>query len=164
MKQIALDIGLASSPSFSNFFAGPNDVALKHLELWFGQEDYGCSSTVKSLAAILSGKGLPALERLGLMNSEWEAELINAIAASKLLPQLKVLDLSMGVLFTEGAAALINHKAKFAHLKKLILDDNYLEEQSDALKKALPMVEMGTQREPDGEDDDEFARYVSVGE
>ena len=36
MKQIALDIGLASAPSFSNFFAGPNEAALKHLELWAG--------------------------------------------------------------------------------------------------------------------------------
>jgi DnaA family protein len=34
MKQIALDIGLASVPSFANFFAGPNEAALKHLELW----------------------------------------------------------------------------------------------------------------------------------
>lgn len=32
MKQIALDIGLASVASFSNFFAGSNDAALKHLE------------------------------------------------------------------------------------------------------------------------------------
>ena len=36
MKQIALDIGLACAPSFSNFFAGPNDAALKHLQLWAG--------------------------------------------------------------------------------------------------------------------------------
>ena len=36
MKQIALDIGLASVPSFPNFFAGPNEAALKHLELWAG--------------------------------------------------------------------------------------------------------------------------------
>ncbi len=36
MKQIALDIGLASPPSFANFFAGPNEAALKHLELWAG--------------------------------------------------------------------------------------------------------------------------------
>jgi DnaA-homolog protein len=34
MKQIALDIGLASSPSFTNFFCGPNEAALKHLTLW----------------------------------------------------------------------------------------------------------------------------------
>ena len=36
MKQIALDIGLASSPSFANFFGGPNEVVLRHLELWAG--------------------------------------------------------------------------------------------------------------------------------
>jgi len=36
MKQIALDIGLASAPSFANFFGGPNQAALKHLELWAG--------------------------------------------------------------------------------------------------------------------------------
>ena len=36
MKQIALDIGLASAPAFSNFFAGPNSAALSHLQLWSG--------------------------------------------------------------------------------------------------------------------------------
>ena len=36
MKQIALDIGVAGPPSLSNFFAGPNDAALKHLQLWAG--------------------------------------------------------------------------------------------------------------------------------
>jgi DnaA family protein len=36
MKQIALDIGLASPPSLANFFAGPNEAVLKHLELWSG--------------------------------------------------------------------------------------------------------------------------------
>ena len=34
MKQIALDIGLVSSPSFANFFYGPNEAVLKHLMLW----------------------------------------------------------------------------------------------------------------------------------
>ena len=36
MKQIALDIGLATAPAFSNFFAGPNIAALSHLQLWSG--------------------------------------------------------------------------------------------------------------------------------
>ena len=38
MKQIALDIGLACAPAFSNFFAGPNEAALKHLQLWVGAD------------------------------------------------------------------------------------------------------------------------------
>ena len=36
MKQIALDIGLATGPTLSSFFAGPNEAALRHLELWVG--------------------------------------------------------------------------------------------------------------------------------
>ncbi len=36
MKQIALDIGLATGPTLSSFFAGPNEAALRHLQLWAG--------------------------------------------------------------------------------------------------------------------------------
>src|SRR3954465_10451790 len=36
MKQIALDIGLMHGPTLANFFAGPNEAALKHLQLWGG--------------------------------------------------------------------------------------------------------------------------------
>lgn len=38
MKQIALDIGLATGPTLTSFFAGPNEAALKHLELWVGEK------------------------------------------------------------------------------------------------------------------------------
>jgi DnaA-homolog protein len=36
MKQIALDIGLARGPTLASFLAGPNEAALKHLQLWAG--------------------------------------------------------------------------------------------------------------------------------
>jgi DnaA-homolog protein len=38
MKQIALDIGLAPGPTLNNFFAGPNQAALQHLQLWVGND------------------------------------------------------------------------------------------------------------------------------
>jgi DnaA family protein len=38
MKQIALDIGLAGGPTLAGFFAGPNEAALRHLELWVGEK------------------------------------------------------------------------------------------------------------------------------
>ena len=44
---------------------------------------------------------------------------------SKILPRLEVLDLSMGVLADKAAAALTANAAKFKHLKKLVLDDNW---------------------------------------
>lgn len=36
MKQLALDIGLASGPTLAGFLAGPNEPALRHLSLWVG--------------------------------------------------------------------------------------------------------------------------------
>ncbi len=134
---------------------------LKHLELMFGQDDYGCSSTVASLAGILDGAGLPALERLGLMNSEWEEALITAVAKSKILPRLQVLDLSMGVLDGKATTALLANAARFQHLRELILVDNYFSEEDQAkLKQALPNAQFGEQKD----DEDPEYRYTTVGE
>jgi DnaA family protein len=36
MKQLALDIGLATGPTLSSFFAGPNEDIVRHLQLWAG--------------------------------------------------------------------------------------------------------------------------------
>jgi len=38
MKQIVLDMGLASGPTLQNFFPGPNDDAFQHLRLWVGND------------------------------------------------------------------------------------------------------------------------------
>jgi len=36
MKQLALDIGLTTGPTLEGYFAGPNEAALRHLQLWTG--------------------------------------------------------------------------------------------------------------------------------
>jgi DnaA-homolog protein len=36
MKQIALDIGMGRAPTLASFCAGPNEAALRHLQLWVG--------------------------------------------------------------------------------------------------------------------------------
>lgn len=70
MKQLALDIGLASDPSFANFFAGPNAAAVKHLEaaaggllpspvptyLW-GEEASGKTHLLKAVSEALRHQG-----------------------------------------------------------------------------------------------------------
>ena len=38
MKQITLDIGLATGPTLKSFFPGPNQAALEHLQLWLGSK------------------------------------------------------------------------------------------------------------------------------
>ena len=70
MKQLALDIGLASDPSFDNFFAGPNEAAIRQLQDWcagvlhppvptylWGDEASGKTHLLKAVSAALSGQG-----------------------------------------------------------------------------------------------------------
>ncbi len=37
MKQLVLDIGLATGPTLGSFLAGPNEDVLRHLTLWVGE-------------------------------------------------------------------------------------------------------------------------------
>lgn len=67
---MALDIGLASSPSFANFFAGPNEAAVTHLALWasnplrspvptylWGEAASGKTHLLKAVAEVLHRQG-----------------------------------------------------------------------------------------------------------
>lgn len=44
MKQLALDIGLASGPTLARFFPGGNEAVLQHLRLWVGHGNQAGSS------------------------------------------------------------------------------------------------------------------------
>lgn len=58
MKQIALDIGLATGPTLASFFAGPNEAVVKHLELWVGtQASSATRSPVPTYLWGMSGSG-----------------------------------------------------------------------------------------------------------
>jgi DnaA-homolog protein len=79
MKQLVLDIGFETGPSLTNFFAGPNEAALRHLQLWaasptrspvpiylWGEGASGKSHLLKAVAEALRGHG----QRLGWMDSD----------------------------------------------------------------------------------------------
>ncbi|CAN5254225.1 DnaA regulatory inactivator Hda [soil metagenome] len=55
MKQLALDIGLATGPTLAGFFAGPNEPALRHLSLWVG--DAHASALRSPVPTYLWGEG-----------------------------------------------------------------------------------------------------------
>ena len=58
MKQIALDIGLATGPTFASFFTGPNEAVVKHLGLWVGaQSSMATRSPVPTYLWGTSGSG-----------------------------------------------------------------------------------------------------------
>jgi DnaA family protein len=71
MKQLALDIGLQTTPSLDSFFAGPNAAALQHLKLWtsgqtpspvptylWGESGSGKTHLLKGVFAVLKDQGL----------------------------------------------------------------------------------------------------------
>lgn len=65
---------------------------------------------------------------------------------------LHELDLGEGVLGDEQSPVLLAHAKRFAHLKRFALDNNYFTTSSQkALKKAIPGLVFGPQREGDEE-------------
>ncbi len=72
MKQIALDIGLSSGPTLANFFAGPNQAALQHMQMWasndkrspvptyvWGESGSGKTHLLRAVQAALRDQGCP---------------------------------------------------------------------------------------------------------
>ncbi|MGW7621025.1 STM4015 family protein [Streptomyces antimycoticus] len=141
--------------------------ALERLEMWLGVEEYGGDATVADLAPILSGGRFPALRHLGVQNSELQDEIAAAMAAAPVVAQLAFLDLSMGVLTDEGAAALLDGQP-LTHLTWLDLDHNYFSAAMEkrlrtALEPAGVKVVMAEKGDED-EYDDEVFRYTAVAE
>lgn len=114
---------------------------LQTLDLWLGVQDYGGDTTVADLAPVLSGERLPALTRLGLMDSEIQDEICAAVATAPVVARLSEVDLSMGVLTDDGAEALLSGQP-LTRLVELNLSHHYFTEPMTArLREALASVE-----------------------
>ncbi|MBQ0827039.1 STM4015 family protein [Streptomyces tagetis] len=143
--------------------------ALERLELWLGTTWYGADSEVADLEPVLSGARLPRLRHLALRNSDMQDAVAAAVASAPVVTRLDVLDLSMGTLGDDGAAALLAGRP-LTHLKKLDLHHHYIGEPlRDRLRDALVPagVELDLDEgdaEEDREDDGTVHRFVSVGE
>jgi len=132
---------------------------LERLDLWLGDENYGFASGIEDFAAILSGKLFPKLTHLGLMDTELEDEIAFAITQAPILKQLKVLDLSMGTLTDQGAAALRDSDG-IRKLQHLNLRHHFLSDGMMAQMKNLGIsVNLDDKQDPDGE-----YRFIEVAE
>lgn len=148
--------------------SGSRLPALEHLEMWFGVDEYGGDATVGDLVPLLSGGRFPALRHLGLTNSEFQDEIAAAVASAPVLAQLDSLDLSMGVLTDDGAAALLDGQP-LTHLKRLDLDHNYFSESMeqrlrDALEPSGVEVALSEKGHEYEWEDGEVQRYTAVAE
>ncbi|KAA2256317.1 leucine-rich repeat domain-containing protein [Solihabitans fulvus] len=143
--------------------------ALRHLELWLGDPEYGGDATIEDLAGILGGERLPALTHLGLQNSEIQDQVAEAAASAPVTARLTSLSLAMGVLTDDGAEALLTGRP-LGHLNKLDLHHHFLSDDMVArvrsvLEPAGVAVNLDEQLTPDTyEGDDKQYMYVAVAE
>jgi uncharacterized protein (TIGR02996 family) len=133
---------------------------LEKLVVYFGSDNYGADCTIDDVRPILDGKGIPNVTSLGLCNAEFADDIAAAVAESKMLKQVKALDLSQGTMTDAGAQAIAYHAKAFAHLESLDLSQNYISSAMAAkLAKVCKHVDVGQQGEPD-----EDYRFVQVAE
>lgn len=138
--------------------------ALEHLELWFGDVNYGGDVKPADVLPLLSGRILPSLKYLGLRNSQVTDGIAKALADAPVLAQIETLDLSMGTLGDEGAEALLA-SPHVPHLKSLVLAHHYMTPAVVARVAAIagPKVDVSNALVAD-RDGDEAYRYVEVSE
>jgi len=146
--------------------------ALAHLDLWLGTSEYGAEAEVADLAPIFSGERLPTLTHLALRNSDIQDHICAGLAAAPVVARLTSLDISMGVLTDDGAAALLSGQP-LSHLDALDMHHNYLSPaMCERLREVLEPADVslaldrGRAEEADdeAEDDEDVWRFVAVGE
>lgn len=136
--------------------------SLETLLLWFGTENYGAEATPEDVRALVAAADrFPRLTSLGLMNSDLSDSFPALLGDSPLLPQLRRVDFSMGVMTDQGARDLLARADAYRHLESIDLAQNAIMDAGllGQLRGALPMVHVGRQSDPRP-----YGAYVSVGE
>ena len=138
---------------------------LERLEFYLGDEAYGGGTTVEDLAWLFDGAGFPKLRHLGLRDAPNADEIAAALAHAPVVARLATLDLSLGALGDEGAAALLAGQP-LNHLRRLDLHHHFLsEEMTQRLRETLPGLDLDLREQQQPESwGDEQGRYIAVSE
>lgn len=126
--------------------------ALEHLELLFGEENYGFDGSVEDLQPLLSGQLYPQLRFLGLMNSTIANDLAAVIVNSPITAQLEVLDLSMGNLDDAGVQSLMGLSG-VSKLRQVNISHHYASDEAVEKLRASLFCELiaDDRQDPEGE-------------
>jgi Leucine Rich repeat len=160
LEELTIECGGLPS-AIVNGIAGSTLPALRRLELWLGDDNYGFDGGLDAYVKLLAAIKPERLEYLGLRNSQISDELAVYLAAQPWLGSLKTLDLSMGTIGDIGAQALFESP----HLKgveTLDLSHHYISETWQTKLKSLPCKVVLD--EPKDADEDDGDRYVAVAE
>ncbi len=138
---------------------------LTHLELWLGEDDYGCTVDTQDIKVFLDSlqTQFPKLHYFGLCNYYLSDELAQCIAENGIPSKITTLDLSKGNLSDQGAQALLECN-QLSSLSTLDLHHHYLSQaMMDQVSSLAATVDVSEQNEED-KDDDEIYRYIFVSE
>lgn len=99
--------------------------SLESLEIWLGRAAPQ-RIPANELDPILDGRAFPNLKHLAIRNTPNTDAICARMARAPVVSQLETLDLSMGTLTDDGVQHLLDARDRFAHLERLVLDDNAL--------------------------------------
>lgn len=137
---------------------------LEKLCLYLGEENYGFDGSIDDIRSLLENSDFPKLEYLGLMDSEIQDEVTEAILESKYIDTIKVLDLSCGNLTDKGGQLLLEKLPSLSNLEFVNLSWHYLsDEMMEKLDDLGLNIDMDDQQEGD-EYDGEIWRYPMLTE
>ena len=158
LQELAIECG-GLPEGIANAIAGSTLPALKRLELWLGDDNYGFDGDVETYARLLDAIDASRLEYLGLCDAQISDALAQHLAGCDWLGRLDTLDLSMGTIGDLGAQALCESPF-ITGLKTLDLSHHYIGDAWQAKLKALPCRVVLD----DPQDEDDGERYVAVAE
>ena len=133
--------------------------ALRHLELWLGDDGYGFDGDVAVYQRLLLAIGPERLQYLGLRNAMISDELAVWLAGEPWLGTLQTLDLSLGTIGDVGAQALCE-SPNLGSLQRIDLSHHYISAAWQQKLQALPCTVVLD----DPEEEDDGDRYVAVSE
>lgn len=159
LKQLIIETGGLGSAVVEGI-AKSRLPALRHLELWLGDDNYGFDGNLHTYAALLESVKPERLEYLGLRNAMISDELAEYVARQSWLAEIGELDFSMGTMGDRGAQALCE-SPYIAKLPRLNLMHNYISKPWQEKLAALGPKLLIDEAQASEEDDE---RYVEVGE
>lgn len=136
---------------------------LTSLNLYLGVRDYGFDGGIKDINKLLENT-FPKLTKLGLVDSDMQDKIAEAVVKSSYMKQLTELSLSKGSLTDRGAAFLLEEVPKYPNLTVLDLEYHYMSCQMMIRLLELPIkVNVDGQQESE-EYDGEVYNYPMLTE
>lgn len=153
------------TPSCARGIATAQMPNIQHLEIYYGDPNYGGDATIEDVQPLLERADLTKLRYLGLKNSMFANDIARLVGNAKVIRTLETLDLSLGTMTDEGAKSLAETASSFAHLQTLDLRRNFLTPAGIELVKNLcPSVLTDGQEQPYERSNGELSYFVSVAE